>query len=38
VVVLGLDIGPLRISAPCRVVYAVAEPDCQGFAYGTLPG
>jgi uncharacterized protein (UPF0548 family) len=38
VVVLGLGIGPLRISAPCRVIYAVDEPDCQGFAYGTLPG
>jgi uncharacterized protein (UPF0548 family) len=26
------------VSAPCRVVYVVDEPDRQGFAYGTLPG
>ncbi|BBX14570.1 MULTISPECIES: DUF1990 family protein [Mycobacteriaceae] len=26
------------LSAPCRVVYVVAEPDRRGFAYGTLPG
>ena len=23
---------------PCRVVYTVDQADCQGFAYGTLPG
>jgi uncharacterized protein (UPF0548 family) len=28
---LGLDI-------PCRVVWAVDEPDRRGFGYGTLPG
>jgi uncharacterized protein (UPF0548 family) len=28
---LGLDI-------PCRVVWAVNEPDQRGFGYGTLPG
>jgi len=33
--VLG-RLGP--IPAPCRVVYVVDEPDCRGFAYGTLPG
>jgi uncharacterized protein (UPF0548 family) len=33
--VLG-RLGP--IWAPCRVVYVVDEPDCRGFAYGTLPG
>ncbi len=33
--VLG-RLGP--IAAPCRVVYVVDEPDCRGFAYGTLPG
>ncbi len=33
--VLG-RLGP--IFAPCRVVYVVDEPDCRGFAYGTLPG
>jgi uncharacterized protein (UPF0548 family) len=35
---LGLSIGPLRLSAPCRVVYAVDQPSRRGFAYGTLPG
>ncbi|HEX5143160.1 MAG TPA: DUF1990 domain-containing protein [Mycobacterium sp.] len=34
-VVLG-RLGP--IPAPCRVVYVVDEPDCIGFAYGTLRG
>ncbi|WP_236788354.1 DUF1990 family protein [Amycolatopsis sp. GM8] len=34
VVVLSL----LGLSAPCRVVHVVAEPDRRGFAYGTLPG
>ena len=38
VVLLGLDIGPLRLHAPCRVVYTVDEPRRRGFAYGTLPG
>jgi uncharacterized protein (UPF0548 family) len=38
VVVLGLGIGPLRLDAPCRVVYAVDEPRRSGFAYGTLAG
>ncbi|WP_067972641.1 DUF1990 domain-containing protein [Mycolicibacter icosiumassiliensis] len=26
------------MSAPCRVVYVVNEPDRRGFAYGTLAG
>jgi uncharacterized protein (UPF0548 family) len=26
------------LTAPCRVVYVVEEPDIRGFAYGTLPG
>jgi uncharacterized protein (UPF0548 family) len=34
----GIGLGPLRIGAPCRVVYVVDEPDRRGFAYGTLPG
>jgi uncharacterized protein (UPF0548 family) len=38
VVVLGLGLGPLRLSAPCRVVYAVDQSRRRGFAYGTLPG
>ncbi|TDL05944.1 DUF1990 domain-containing protein [Mycolicibacterium obuense] len=33
--VLG-HLGP--VSAPCRVVYVIDEPDRRGFAYGTLPG
>ena len=31
-------IGPVRMTAPTRVVYVVDEPDRRGFAYGTLPG
>jgi uncharacterized protein (UPF0548 family) len=38
VLVLGIGIGPLRLDAPCRVVYAVYEPRRRGFAYGTLAG
>jgi uncharacterized protein (UPF0548 family) len=38
VAMLGLGVGPLRLGAPCRVVYAVDEPRRRGFAYGTLPG
>lgn len=33
-----LGVGPLAVSAPCRVVYVVDEPDRRGWAYGTLPG
>ncbi|MEV4235047.1 MULTISPECIES: DUF1990 domain-containing protein [unclassified Nocardia] len=33
-----LGIGPVGITAPCRVVYVLDEPDRRGFAYGTLPG
>ncbi len=38
VVLLSIGAGPVRISAPCRVVYTVAEPRRLGFAYGTLRG
>lgn len=38
VVMLGIGAGPFMLSAPCRVVYVIDEPDRQGFAYGTLPG
>ena len=38
VVILSLGVGPLRLQAPCRVVYTVDEPRRRGFAYGTLPG
>lgn len=38
VAMLGIGAGPLRLRAPCRVVYIIDEPNRQGFAYGTLPG
>ncbi|HEX5595439.1 MAG TPA: DUF1990 domain-containing protein [Micromonosporaceae bacterium] len=38
VVVLTAGWWPLRMVAPCRVVYRIDEPDRRGFAYGTLPG
>jgi uncharacterized protein (UPF0548 family) len=38
VALLGLGVGPLRLSAPCRVVYTVDESRRRGFGYGTLPG
>ncbi len=31
-----VQLGP--VTAPCRVVYVVDEPNRRGFAYGTLPG
>ncbi|GAA1396787.1 DUF1990 family protein [Catellatospora coxensis] len=34
----GLGIGPLRIAAPCEVVWAEDGPQRAGFAYGTLAG
>ncbi|XVQ13347.1 DUF1990 family protein [Spirillospora sp. CA-255316] len=35
---LSLGAGPLRLSAPCRVVWA-EDGECRaGWAYGTLPG
>jgi uncharacterized protein (UPF0548 family) len=37
-VLLGVPAGPVRISAPCRVIYVVNDPSRRGFAYGTLPG
>lgn len=38
VLLLGLGIGSLRLRAPCRVVYAVDEPQRRGLAYGALAG
>jgi uncharacterized protein (UPF0548 family) len=38
VVVLTIRLGPVSLSAPCRVVYVIDEQDRRGFAYGTLPG
>ena len=31
-------LGPLRLTAPCRVVWAQDTPDHAGFGYGTMPG
>ncbi|HEY1970090.1 MAG TPA: DUF1990 domain-containing protein [Pseudonocardia sp.] len=31
-------LGPLRVVAPCRVLWTIDEPDRAGFGYGTLPG
>ncbi|MDI6102465.1 DUF1990 domain-containing protein [Actinoplanes sp. NEAU-A12] len=36
--VIRIGAGPFRLSAPCRVVYRIDQPDRQGFAYGTLRG
>jgi len=39
VVLLSAGPRPLRVRAPCRVVYVIDEPARQGFAYGTFdPG
>jgi len=38
VAMLVIHAGPIRLSAPSRVVYVIDEPNRQGFAYGTLPG
>ena len=35
---VALGIGPLRLRAPCTVVWTVAEEHRIGFAYGTRPG
>ena len=35
---LGIGVGPLQVTAPCRVLRVIHEPDRAGFAYGTLPG
>lgn len=35
---VGWAAGPVRLTAPCRVVRVVDEPNRKGFAYGTLPG
>lgn len=37
-VVTRVGIGPLRMVAPCRVVWAEDEERRAGFGYGTLPG
>jgi uncharacterized protein (UPF0548 family) len=35
---VGLGVGPVRLWAPCRVVWVTDEPARFGYAYGTLPG
>ncbi|MGI5358662.1 DUF1990 family protein [Streptomyces sp. CA-252508] len=35
---ISLGAGPLRVAAPCEVVWAVHDEDRFGFAYGTLAG
>jgi uncharacterized protein (UPF0548 family) len=37
-VVVTLGTPWLALAAPCRIVGILDEPDCWGFAYGTLPG
>lgn len=37
-IVSRFGIGGLRIAAPCRVVWTVAEDSRRGFGYGTLAG
>jgi uncharacterized protein (UPF0548 family) len=37
-VLLSARIGPVWVTAPCRVITAVADPRWAGFVYGTLPG
>ncbi|MGH3714287.1 MAG: DUF1990 family protein [Micromonosporaceae bacterium] len=37
-VTCALGAGPLRILAPCEVVWTVEEERRAGFGYGTLPG
>ncbi|MEU0273909.1 DUF1990 domain-containing protein [Streptomyces sp. NPDC006307] len=35
---VSLGLGPLRLTAPCEVVWTVYEDDRTGFAYGTRQG
>ncbi|MFG2299024.1 DUF1990 family protein [Streptomyces sp. NPDC048603] len=35
---IAIGAGPLRIGAPCEVIWIPEEPDRAGFAYGTLTG
>lgn len=38
VVLVGLRLAAVWTLVPCRVAWAVDQPDRRGFAYGTLPG
>ncbi|MFD7094227.1 DUF1990 family protein [Streptomyces xanthophaeus] len=35
---VGIGAGPLRVTAPCEVIWTAYEPTRIGFAYGTLDG
>ncbi|WP_330241813.1 DUF1990 family protein [Streptomyces sp. NBC_00525] len=35
---VSLGVGPLRFTAPCRVIWTVYGPERIGFGYGTLSG
>ncbi|MFJ3921523.1 DUF1990 family protein [Streptomyces sp. NPDC090022] len=35
---VGIGLGPLRISAPCEVIWTAYAPGRAGFAYGTRDG
>jgi uncharacterized protein (UPF0548 family) len=35
---VSLGLGPVRVTAPCEVVWTVYEKNRTGFAYGTLTG
>lgn len=35
---LRIGAGPLRVTAPVRVVHTIENPQSRGFAYGTLTG
>ncbi|MFG2616347.1 DUF1990 family protein [Streptomyces sp. NPDC048507] len=35
---VGMGLGPLRITAPCEVIWTAYEPARTGFAYGTRTG
>lgn len=37
-VVSGVGLGPVRLTAPCEVVWTAADDRRIGFGYGTLPG
>ncbi|MFJ8076567.1 DUF1990 family protein [Streptomyces sp. NPDC096176] len=35
---ISVGVGPLRLAAPCEVIWTVHNKDRTGFAYGTLTG
>lgn len=36
-IALGIPVGPLTVTATCRIIDTTDEPDCYGFTYATLP-